>query len=93
MGDKNIELGSGTLFIGSIPLCDVKGVDMEMNLDEFYDDDESIKLYIDNDLTFTASCTLNKDLFLHCVMTNNWLRLHGYPMRRKVRIKRYGKKN
>jgi hypothetical protein len=92
MGDQNIKLGSGALYIGDEPFCEVNEVE------EFEPDDiDYVKFMIGivkHPATFTGTCTLfNMTTYLRAIMPNNWLRLHGYPMRRKVRLKRYGKKN
>ena len=87
MGNENIKLGSGTLFIRSVELCEVGAFPVDkkyVKILRFHDIQEA---------TFSGTCTTNNILFLRITKSNNWLRLHGYPMRRKVWIKRYGKKN
>lgn len=94
MGDQNIKLGSGKLFIRSVDLCEVG--DFKIESGAFADSKEYVKIphILDNhEATFSANCTVNYILLLRITKSNNWLRLHGYPMRRKVRLKRYGKKN
>ena len=41
-------------------------------------------------IRFVAGSEINYELYLRVIKPNNWLRLHGYPMRRKVRIKKHG---
>ena len=48
--------------------------------------DMDIPLNFGDTITFESSCAVNRLQFLHligCVMPNNWLKQHGYPMRRR----------
>jgi hypothetical protein len=94
MGNENIKLGSGRLFIRSVELCEVG--DFKIESRSFADDEEYVKIPLIPDIqeaTFSGTCTIDMALLLRVTKSNNWLRMHGYPMRRKVRLKRYGKKN
>lgn len=92
MGDKNIDFGGGTLYIEGVKLCNVEEVEeFESEANSFADDIDYLKLmvgYARNPMTFSATCTVSYDLFLRVTKSNNWLRMHGYPIRRKVRYKR-----
>ena len=82
MGDKNFELGSGTLCIGDkILVGRVTTTETKYDDKKFTNDQIYIKIPSSQEATFTARTDYRHVLRLF--VPNNWLKMHGYPMRRR----------
>lgn len=80
MGDKILDLGPGTLYFGNVEIGEVIS-------GEYVDESEEhiravFKTCFDEEgLTFSA--TVDFTSVLRILLPNNWLKMHGYPMRRR----------
>ena len=81
MGDKNIVFGSGTLFVNGFSLGEFKCEECEFNEGKFADDEVYVKIPSSQEATFTA--TFDATYLIRRLCPNNWLKMHGYPMRRR----------
>jgi hypothetical protein len=82
MGDRNIDFGTGTLFIGETKLIG-NTTTLEFTYDdkEFVNDQVYLKIPLSQEATLTAEVNFTSVLRKFC--PNNWLKMHGYPMRRR----------
>lgn len=81
MGDRNVVLvGSmyigGTKLVGNVTETEIKYDDKEYTNDQVY-----LKIPSSQEATFTA--TFDATCLIRRLCPNNWLKLHGYPMRRR----------
>ena len=82
LDEKHIEFGTGTLFINGIELVgNVTASDIIGEDGIFVKDQPFIDFPLSQEVTFTATCDTTRLLQVAC--PNNWLKLHGYPMRRR----------
>lgn len=98
MGEKTVELGAGTLYIDDLVVPINYGlttIEEELN-------DTAFPLKLTNEAEFTGTIDVAKVLFQHYINTilvqlrdirahvapNNWRKMHGYPMRRKLNNRR-----
>lgn len=94
MGEKTVELGAGTLYIDDL----VVPINSGLTTTEEELNDTAFPLKLTNEAEFTGTIDNMNVLFQHYIDTmlqqlrdirafiapNNWRKMHGYPMRRKL---------
>lgn len=81
MGDKLLDLESGILYFGDVRFGEFKCDECEFNERKFADDEVYLKIPSSKEATFTA--TFDATYLIRRLCPNNWLKMHGYPMRRR----------
>lgn len=81
MGNKNIVL-VGTMYIGGTKLVgDAAETEIKYDDNEFANDQVYFKIPSSQEATFTAA--FDAKYLIQRLCPNNWLKMHGYPMRRR----------